>query len=122
MDNFDVQAVNRDTVVGNGRRRGVLVSTPPICPSSGALPREHLVAVPPLTLDQEHMVHIILSFELPSAARRYARALCDHSCLGLIYTLCMFKRRILHDHSLICALLLSENSGLCTMQMAHVLV
>lgn len=56
VDSFDGQAVNRDNVFGNGRRRGVLASTPPIRP--GAVPREHLVAMPPLALDQEHMVYI----------------------------------------------------------------
>lgn len=59
VDNFDVQGVNRDSVVGGGggRRRGVLASTPPIRPISGAVLREDSGALP-LALDQEHMVNL----------------------------------------------------------------
>jgi hypothetical protein len=54
VDGLEAHAINRDSVVGNGRRG------PPIRPLSGAVVRgEHLVAIPPLALDQEHMVHIL---------------------------------------------------------------
>ncbi|KAG0573197.1 hypothetical protein KC19_VG157000 [Ceratodon purpureus] len=53
VDSFDVQAVNRDNVLGNGRSTVVLASTPPIRP--GAVPREHSVAMSSSALNQEHM-------------------------------------------------------------------
>ncbi|KAG0596843.1 hypothetical protein M758_UG288300 [Ceratodon purpureus] len=53
VDSFDIEAVNRDSVLGNRRRMGLLASTPPIRP--GAVLRDHSVAMPPLALDQEHM-------------------------------------------------------------------
>ncbi|CAM6089852.1 unnamed protein product [Calypogeia fissa] len=37
-----------------GRKRGSTTSTPPMHPLSGALLRERLVAIPPLSLEQEH--------------------------------------------------------------------